>query len=232
MNTYPISAARPVAELDLSARATFILRTYTHLFGAIAGFALVEVALFTSGLAPRIAQTMLGTSWLLWLGLFMVVGHVATRAAHRSRSLATQYLALAGFVLAEALLFVPLLYVAERFAPGAIAPAAVVTLGGFAGLTAIAFMTRKDFSFLGGLLRWGMFAALGAIVAALIFGFSLGTFFSVIMVALAGGYILYDTSQVMHHHPEDRYVGASLELFASVALMFWYVLRIFIASRD
>jgi len=232
MSTYTASAARPVAELDISARATFILRTYAHLFGAIAAFTLIEAALFTSGMAAGIARAMLGTTWLLWLGLFMVVGHIATRTAHRSRSLATQYLALGGFVLAEALIFVPLLTIAEQYAPGTIAPAAAVTLGGFAGLTTIAFMTRKDFSFLGGVLKWGMLVALGAIVAALIFGFSLGTFFSVIMVALAGGYILYDTSQVMHHHPEERYVGASLELFASVALMFWYVLRLFIASRD
>ena len=51
------------------------------------------------------------------------------------------------------------------------------------------------------------------------------------MIALAGGWILYDTSNVMLHFPEDRYVGASLQLFASVALMFWYVLMLFM-SRD
>ena len=44
--------------------------------------------------------------------------------------------------------------------------------------------------------------------------------------------ILYDTSNVLHHFPEDRYVGAALQLFASVALMFWYVLRLFMSSRD
>ena len=59
-----------------------------------------------------------------------------------------------------------------------------------------------------------------------------GVFFSVALIAFAGAAILYDTSNVIHHFPEDRYVAASLELFASVALMFWYVLRLFIASRD
>jgi hypothetical protein len=105
-------------------------------------------------------------------------------------------------------------------------------MAGFAGLTAIAFMTRKDFSFLGGLLRWGGILALVLIAAGVIFGFNLGTFFSVAMVGFAGAAILYDTSNVLHHYPEDRYVGAALQLFASVALMFWYVLRIFISSRD
>ena len=103
---------------------------------------------------------------------------------------------------------------------------------GFAGLTAVAFVSRKDFSFLGAVLKWGGLCALVLIGAALIFGFELGTFFSVAMVAFAGAAILYDTSNVLHHFPEDRYVGAALELFASVALLFWYVLRIFIASRD
>jgi FtsH-binding integral membrane protein len=98
-------------------------------------------------------------------------------------------------------------------------------------LTAVAFLSRKDFSFLGGLLKWGGILALVAIVGGVLFGFNLGTWFSVAMVGLAGGAILYDTSNILRHFPEDRYVGAALQLFASVALMFWYVLRIFL-SRD
>jgi FtsH-binding integral membrane protein len=90
---------------------------------------------------------------------------------------------------------------------------------------------RKDFSFLGGILRWAGVLALLAVVGGVIFGFHLGMFFSLAMVAVAGAAILYDTSNVIHHFPEDRYVAAALELFASVALMFWYLLRIF-TSRD
>ncbi|HMB92817.1 MAG TPA: Bax inhibitor-1 family protein, partial [Rhodothermales bacterium] len=84
---------------------------------------------------------------------------------------------------------------------------------------------------LGSVLRWGFIVAIVLIVAALLFGFELGTFFSVAMIALAGGAILYDTSNILHHYPEDRYVGAALELFASVALMFWYVLRLFMSRN-
>jgi hypothetical protein len=103
---------------------------------------------------------------------------------------------------------------------------------GFVGLTAVAFSTRKDFSFLGGMMRWLGMMALVLIVASVIFGFELGTWFSVAMVTFAGAAVLYDTSNVLHHFPEDRYVGAAMQLFASVALMFWYVLRIFLGSRD
>jgi len=81
------------------------------------------------------------------------------------------------------------------------------------------------------MLRWGGVVALVAIAGGILFGFNLGTWFSVAMVAFAGAAILYDTSNVLHHYPEDRYVAGALQLFASVALMFWYVLRIFM-SRD
>jgi hypothetical protein len=220
------------ARVGVDSRARFIVRTYNHLFGAIALFALIEVALFTSGLAAVIAQALAGTSWLLVLGGFVVVSWLASRTAHTATSPAAQYAALGGFVFAQAIIFVPLLYIANTVAPGAIQSAALVTMLGFAGLTAVAFSTRKDFSFLGGILRWAFIVALVLIVAGVIFGFQLGVFFSVAMVGLAGASILYDTSNVIHHFPEDRHVGASLELFASVALMFWYVLRIFISSRD
>lgn len=212
-------------------RERFIVRTYNHLFGAIVLFAAIEVGLFLSGAAEVIARTMMGTSWLLVLGGFVVVSWLASRAAHTAASKGAQYAALVGFVIAQAIVFVPLLYIANTYAPGTIQSAAMVTMAGFAGLTAIAFFTRKDFSFLGGLLRWGGICALVLIAAGVIFGFQLGTFFAVGMVALAGAAILYDTSNVLHHFPEDRYIGAALELFSSVAMMFWYVLRIFIGAR-
>jgi hypothetical protein len=219
-------AVPEAAAMDLDARAGFVLRTYFHVFGAIIAFTLLEIVLFTSGLALPIARAMLGTTWLVVLGAYTLVGWLASRVAHQAVSRAAQYAALAGFVLAESVLFVPLLYVAQYYAPGVIQSAAVVTLIGFAGLTAVGFLSRKDFSFLGAALRWGGILALLLIVASLIFGFQLGTLFSVAMVGFAGMAILYDTSNILLHYPEDRYVGASLALFASVALMFWYVLRL------
>lgn len=220
-----------VGDASVEARARFISRTYNHLFGAIVAFAGTEYVLFKTGVAYAILEALVGTSWLLVLGGFMVVSWLASRAANTATSMPAQYAALGGFVLAQAIIFVPLLALAENVAPGAIPSAGLVTMLGFAGLTAVAFTTRKDFSFLGGLLRWAGIVALVAIVAGVIFGFQLGTWFSVGMIGFAGAAILYDTSNVIHHYPEDRYVGAALALFASVALMFWYVLRIFIDRR-
>ncbi len=229
---YPARREIPVAQLGVDARGAFITRTYTHLLGAILAFALIEIYLFQSGMAESIARVLLGGSWLIVLGGFMILSWIATHFAHSATSTAGQYGALGLFVVGEAIIFTPLLYIADSMAPGVINSAATVTLLGFLGLTIVAFHTRKDFSFLGGLLRWGFICALVLIVASVLFGFHLGTIFTVAMIVLAGGAILYDTSNVLHHYPEDRHVGAALQLFASVALLFWYVLQFFLSSRD
>ena len=221
----------PVIELDEKSRGQFISRTYNHLFIAISVFTLLEIFLFKAGWAEPMARAMLGTSWLLVLGGFMVVSWLARGVAHRAGSKAAQYAALAGYVVAQAILFVPLLWWANRYAPGAITSAAAITFLAFTALTLVVFFTRKDFSFLRGILMWGGIIALVLIVGGTVFGFQLGTYFSVGMVALAGAAILYDTSNVLHHYPEDRYVAAALELFASVALMLWYVLRLLMSRR-
>jgi FtsH-binding integral membrane protein len=232
--SYPYPQSRSALGASADRRARFIVRTYNHLFGAIVLFTLLEFGLFMSGAADMIARLVLGGGQLLWLGFiaaFMLVGWFATRFAHTATSKPAQYFGLGAYVLMEALLFVPLLWIAEHYAPSAIPSAGLVTMVGFAGLTGIAFWTRKDFSFLGGIVRWGFVCALLLIVAAAIFGLQLGVFFSVALVGLAGASILYDTSNVIHHYPEDRYVGAALQLFASVAVMFYYILRLFLSAR-
>jgi FtsH-binding integral membrane protein len=212
-------------------RATFIKRTYLHLLGAIIGFVLLEVWLFHTGLALKIAGLFMG-KWFLVLGAWMLVSWIATHFANSARSKAAQYLGLSLFVAAEAVIFAPLLLMAATIDVGIIENAAHVTLGGFAALTAIAFITRKDFSFLRGILFWGFLCGFVLIIASMFMGFQLGFFFIVAMIALAGGAILYDTSNVIHHFPEDRYVSAALQLFSSVALLFWYVIQLFLISRD
>lgn len=213
-------------------RAQFLVRTYNHLFGAVIGFAALELALFSSGAAESIARVMMGTNWLLVLGAFMVVSWASSHFAHATASRGAQYAGLAAYVVAQAILFVPLLFVAEHVAPGTIQSAGIVTVLGFAGLTGVAFVTRKDFSFLRSFLMFGSIIALVAIVAATLFGFRLGTFFSVAMVGFSGAAILYDTSNILRNFPEDRYVGAALQLFSSVALMFWYVLQLLMSLSD
>jgi FtsH-binding integral membrane protein len=222
----------PTGIIAAGTREAFVVRTYVHLFAAVLGFVLLELVYFSTGFAEDIARALLSVNWLLVLGGFIIVSWLARGLAARAKSRDVQYLGLAGFVVAESIIFVPLLFVANFYAPGTIRSAALITLVGFTGLTAIAFQSRKDFSFLGGLLKWAGVLALVAIVGAVLFGFNLGTWFSVGMIGLAGGAILFDTSAILRHFPEDAHVAAALELFASVALLFWYVLRLLAFSRD
>lgn len=220
----------PASELAAEDRSNFIWKCYAHVVAGILAFAATEVYLFSSGIAAAIAAPMFN-NWLLVLGGFMLVSWGASHVAHRVQSMQAQYAAYALLVVVEALIFAPLLYVADATAPGVIDSAAGVTLLGSAGLIATAMITRKDFSFLRGLLVWGGILAMVGIVASILFGFALGTWFSVAMIGFAGAAVLYDTSNIMHHYPADKYVAASMALFASIALMFWYILRLFMSRN-
>ena len=213
-------------------RGVFIMKVYGHLLAAIGAFVALEFWLFQTGRAEPIARALLSVNWMLVLGGFMVSGWLARGLASRAGGLGMQYLGLALYVIAQAIIFTPLLFLADHYAGGGvIASAGVLTALAFVGLTLIVFQTRRDFSFLGGTLRWAGVMALIAIGGGVFFGWQLGTWFSVAMIALAGGAILYDTSKIARHWPGDRYVGAALELFASVALMFYYILRLLMSRR-
>ena len=228
-----------VAEAPVDVRATFIRKTYAHLAGAIAALVALEFLLFQIPGIEKIVMTMMGGfSWLFVLGGFMVVSWLANKWAMSSTSMGMQYAGLGIYVVAEAIIFLPLLLIAAHpqflNQPQIIGQAAIITGALFGGLTLIAFTTKKDFSFLGGILKMGFFVAMGLIVASIFMGFNLGLLFSGAMILLASISILYSTSNIIHHYGTTQYVAAALGLFASVALLFWYVLRILMAfsGRD
>ena len=236
MEDFTSTYGNSVAEAAPAERAAFIRKTYLLLAAAILGFVAVEGFLFSSGAAVAIASVIFSggaIGWLVVLGLFMGVSFLANRWATSETSTAVQYAGLGIFIIAEAIIFVPLILIATSVSGDAsvLLKAGIVTLGLFLGITMTVFITRTDFSFLRPILAIGGFAALGFIVASAIFGFSLGTVFAFVMVAFAGTAILYETSNVLHRFNTKQHVAASLTLFASVALLFWYILSIF-SSRD
>jgi FtsH-binding integral membrane protein len=164
---------------------------------------------------------------------FMFITQYAESTALKTSDKNKQYMAYGLYILAEAIIFIPLLYIAIMYSGGLelINQAAIVTLSLFSGLTAVVFVTKKDFSFLRSILTVGFFIALGLIVAGTLFGFDLGLWFSVGMCVLAAGSILYQTSNLVHKYTNEQYIPAAIGLFASLMLLFWYVLRIFM-SRD
>ena len=236
MDNFTTTFGNSVADAAPADRATFIRKTYLLLAVAVLAFIGVEVVLFGSGIAQAIARVVFGAGsigWLAVLGGFMVISWLSNKWAVSETSTAVQYMGLGVFIVAEAIIFIPLLTIAIYASgdPTVIVKAGIVALGLFAGLTFTVLVTRSDFSWLAPILGIGGFAALGFIVASAIFGFTLGNVFAFIMVAFAGSAILYNTSQVLHNFNTRQHVAAALTLFASVALLFWYILRIFSSRR-
>lgn len=220
-----------VADAPPAERTAFIHRTYQHLALAILAFVGVEALLLSLNGIESLIGAMVGGrfSWFLVLGAFMGVSYVADQWAQNSTSRGMQYLGLGVYVVAEAIVFLPLMYIAAFKVGGDVIPkAAFTTLIVFGGLTAMVLVSKKDFSFLGGILRVAGFGALGLIGVSLLFGFTLGTLFAVAMAVFAGGCVVYNTSNLLHRYSPNQHVAAALSLFASIALMFWYILRIFL----
>lgn len=231
----PIAGA--VATQGENIRLQFIKKTYAHLAGAIFAFMGVTALLLNSEFGAKFATWALTGgqwNWLIVLGLFMGAGYLANRLAWSDSSVQKQYLGLAIYIVAEALIMTPLLYIAMMYSDPSIIPnAAILTLILFGGLTAIPFITKKDFTFLSKTITIVSLCALGLIVGGIAFGFTLGLWFAVAMVALAGLAVLRDTSLVMQHFPPSRHVAASLSLFASIAMMFYYIVYLLMSlSRD
>ena len=222
-----------VAEADQIERAAFYRKTYTHVALGVLAFIIMESILLRVDPLVNALIQLQGYSWLILLGGFMAVTWVAQNMAYKSASKSSQYAGFLLYVFAQAIIFVPILYIAIYYSGGVelVKQAAIVTLAMFVGLTAIVMQTKTDFSVLRGALTIGFFIALGLIIAGTFFGFNLGLWFSVAMVALASGSILYSTHQIKYEYATDQYVPAALSLFASLMLLFWYVLRIFM-SRD
>ncbi|MEQ1763349.1 MAG: Bax inhibitor-1 family protein [Pyrinomonadaceae bacterium] len=234
MNEYATSFGNSAAEALPADRAKFIRKTYLLLAAAILAFIGLEFAIFSTGYADEIAATFLGTqySWLIVLGAFMGISFLANWWASSTSSSIVQYLGLGLYIVAEAVIFVPLIFIAAVYSDATVIPkAGIVSLGLFLGITATVFLTRADFSFLRSVVLIGGCAAFGLIAASLTFGFSLGSIFAFVMVAFAGTAILYNTSQVLHNYNTKQHVAAALTLFAGIALLFWYILSIF-SSRD
>lgn len=236
----PIEGA--VATQGVSDRVVFLRKTYAHL-----GVALIAFAALTGGMMrfatdfslsfSRWAITGGGWNWLIVLGAFMLVGYLAERLAHSETSRGLQYVGLGIFVVAEAFLLQPLLWLLfAKFGSSVgfsiISQATVITLSIFVGLTLTVFLTKKDFSFMRGALVVCSFAALGVILASIIFGFSLGAFFCGVMILLMSGFILFQTSVIMKDFPPTAYVAAALMLFSTIATLFWYVLSLLSSLRD
>jgi len=225
------------ARAEPNERADFIKKTYLHLLGAVVAFCGLEAIYLNTSFAGDAMQRLMGAGnfgLIVAFGLFILASTVARSWANGSTSVGMQYAGLALYVVVQSLIFIPILYYAAHLAnnQNIIPTAGTITLLMFAGLTVAVFVTGHDFSFLSTGLTIAGFALMGLIVCSWLFGFNLGTLFTVGVIVLACGYILYDTSNVLYHYRIGQHVAAALALFASVALLFMYILRLLMQTQS
>ena len=213
-----------VAQGSVEARMEFIRKTYSLflagiLMALVAGTICLQVPAVGNLAVTILSQPIIAI--VLLFGLSM-----GAQAVSRIEGL--NYAALFGFTAFIGFLFAPILAMYEVRAPGIVAQAAGLTAITFSALTAYAFITKKDFSFLGGMLFVGMILLIGGGLANVFFFKSSGASYYMAWVTLFifAGYVLYDTSQIIHRYDAKGYVSAALSLFLDFFNMFMAILRI------
>ena len=157
----PYASPYSVAQSPDNVRTAFYQKTYLHLAGAIGAFVILEALLLS---IPGIKQTVFGIlgtsnfSWLIVLGALharLLGGRTSgptsdTSQGHavcRTRALPRRR----GHHLPSRCLVIATYYTGQDGLVSDRPPSSPAGL--FAGLTFVAFTTKKDFSFLGGMLK-------------------------------------------------------------------------------
>lgn len=218
MSQQPYAVARPVESAlatNKLIRNTYILLSLTLLFSAL-----------TAGVA--MAVNMPPISPLLFLVGYFGLFFVTAKLRNSAWGLLSIF-ALTGFM---GLTLGPILnlYI-HNFSNGT--ELVMTALGGtgviFLGLSGYALVTRKDFSFMGGFLFVGILVAFLAGIGALIFSLpTLSLAVSAMFILLMSGYILFQTS-AMIHGGETNYIMATIGLYIAIYNLFLSLLNLLAA---
>ena len=213
-----------VAQAPVEARLNFIRKTYV-LFMAGILMAIAAGALCLNSTA--LFNMVIGVYQMPILLIGILFGSVMLAQAV-SRIEGINYVALFGFTALEGILLAPMLALYERTSPGIVGQAAFLTTVIFGALTAYVFVTRKDFSFMGGILFVGLIALIVGGLANVFFFKSAGAGYWMAWVTafLFSGYVLFDTSRIIHRYDEKGYCSAALALFLDFLNLFLAILRI------
>jgi len=213
--------ATSVAMSPADVQLNFIRKTYvlfmagilTAVLGGVACLKIEPVAMFALAILKNPLLAI----------LLIVGGSMGAQAVARVEGL--NYFALFAFTALIGIVFAPII---ASYAPEVVGQAGFLTVIVFGSLTAYALVTRKDFSFMGGMLFIGMITLVLAGIANMLFfkssGFSYWMAWGVLF--FSSGYVLYQTSNILHHYTARDSVAAALGLFISFFNIFMSILRI------
>jgi len=236
-NPYSSLEAPVAAFAAASERATFLKKVYGILFLGILGFAATLWAAanvpLVNGWAMDMGWLIYGNrwGWLIYMGIF-IGGSAAVHSVAETRPLGT--FAFAGWVVLMALLIAPLVLMIHgtEGGTGLINQASALTALVFGSLTGYVLYTGKDFSWLRGILFMAFIGIAVTSLLGFLMGFSLGLWISAAIVLMSAGYILYDTSLILHRLPTNMAMTGAILLFTDVVLLFKYILYLLMRSRD
>ena len=229
----------PVSALSRSEQLAFYRQVYGLFFLGflvLSGFAFLGMQLVITGVLPP--NFILGGAVVLFVLSWFC--NVAIQNKKVGLALMFLYAAIAGLTIAPLLILAMVVASIQGMHPYSIIGQAFgLTTLGFGGLTAYVFLTRQDFSWLGGIISIFSLVALGIVIGSWVGLVHLqGTFdlaFTLGMIGLMCLTVLYDTSQIVHHYGKEHTVVAAFSLLMSFFVMLWYVLRFLIEiylSRD
>ncbi len=211
-------------------KSALVTRVYTKLTLSVLALALIEALVFALvGAEAVVAFTAHNVKLAggLLLLLCIVGPMVGNAILARNPTRGKMYALLGYYVLLESAILLPLLAIAAvYFGTTIIWQACGLTAAMFVALSSAVFITRKDFSFLRSFLVFTGFAAIILIVLSMLFGFELGTWFTVALIFFACGYILYDTSNMLLYSQDDDDILCTISLFTSLMTLFFYILRL------
>ncbi len=217
-------------------RITFLQRTYVHLALCIVALIAVLAILLRTFPDEKVAATAarLGeVAWLAILVCYIGASWLARISVTHARSPIVQYLVLAVYVAATAVLLWPVLAFASTVDGSIPLNSCVVTLALFGALTMHSFSSRAV-NTVGTTSLMLMIALIAAVGLGSWHGhFGLGLWLSVGVILLSALYVMYETSSIVYQYRTDQHIAAALTLFASTSLILWYVVRLGISlSRD
>jgi modulator of FtsH protease len=218
--------AQTAAQASVAERLSFIRKVYALFFAA---------TLFGIGgvlLGFAFPPLMIAAAQHPWIALFIMIGGVMGAQAVRHVH-GVNLLALFGFTTLTGIIISPVLWIISLDNPASIIQAGVLTVGIFGGLTAYVFISKRDFSFLRGMVVTGLIVViLAGLLNVLIVGSSaLGFAVAAATLLLFTGFVLYDTSNIIRHYPTNEYVAGALSLYLDVFNIFLALLRILNAGR-
>ncbi len=213
------------AQASVAERMSFIRKVYALFFAATV-FAVGGVALGLS-----FPPLMLYAARHPFIMLIVMMGGVmGAQAVRHVRGV--NLFALFGFTTLTGVIISPLIAFTMADNPSSILAAGVLTVGIFGGLTAYVFVSKRDFSFLRGMVTVGLIVVvLAALVNMFVVSSAFGFAIAAASLLLFSGFVLYDTSNIIRRYPTNEYVQGALSLYLDAFNIFLALLRILNAGR-